>query len=551
MNEPVTLDPLYYRDNFERLCATVQSQYLDVLLVEEIDFFKRYSELEEAARCLFIRLVSRRGPLFRREQLRYRELGELEPCVTGLLAAGLLRVETTPEPDVLLNILRKDELLAIYGELLAGRKSQRKMELQEHLLSHCETDALLQAWRDWCEPGCDLLEVQFQDCIELLQLLFFGNGHQSLTEFVLSDLGVMRYWDYPLDRAYRLFESRAQIDTYRELSAHSDSFYQAVADEDSEAVLVLASVILVPLPSSWLEQRRQRLCNRVARQLERYQQWPAALQLYASCEQHPSRERRVRILQTLEQLAAAADLCAEMQASPRCEAEVDFVRRQLPALRKKLGQAHVPLARESFAEETLTLARQPGVEIAAAEHYAQHWEQVGHVENTLVNAAFGLAFWEQIFLPLPGAFVNPFQAAPLDMYSGDFYRRRRQSLDQRLQFLAHSDLPTELLTAFDRYREISNRWVNWRALSREFLANALRCIPVAHWLLIWRRILFDPQANRSGLPDLLALDPQRGYCLIEVKGPGDQLQLNQKRWLRYFAQHAIPARVARVQWADA
>ena len=32
-------------------------------------------------------------------------------------------------------------------------------------------------------------------------------------------------------------------------------------------------------------------------------------------------------------------------------------------------------------------------------------------------AVFGLALWEEIFQPLPGAFVNPFQSAPLDMYS--------------------------------------------------------------------------------------------------------------------------------------
>ena len=50
---------------------------------------------------------------------------------------------------------------------------------------------------------------------------------------------------------------------------------------------------------------------------------------------------------------------------------------------------------------------------------------------------------------------------------------------------------------------------------------------------------------------LLALGDAPGqYCLIEVKSPGDTLQDNQKRWLRYFADQGIPARVARVDWAD-
>ena len=93
--------------------------------------------------------------------------------------------------------------------------------------------------------------------------------------------------------------------------------------------------------------------------------------------------------------------------------------------------------------------------------------------------------------------------------------------------------------------------MGWRGASRELLADALTTIPRDHWLAIWRRILFDPEANRNGCPDLIALDPGQRYCLIEVKGPGDQLQLNQRRWLRFFAANGIPARVARVAWADA
>ena len=40
-----------------------------------------------------------------------------------------------------------------------------------------------------------------------------------------------------------------------------------------------------------------------------------------------------------------------------------------------------------------------------------------------------------------------------------------------------------------------------------------------------------------------------GYELLEVKGPGDQLRPNQERWLRFFGEHAIPARVMRVERA--
>jgi len=38
-----------------------------------------------------------------------------------------------------------------------------------------------------------------------MQLLFFGNHYQGMTDFVLSDLGVARYYPYRLDRSRRLF----------------------------------------------------------------------------------------------------------------------------------------------------------------------------------------------------------------------------------------------------------------------------------------------------------------------------------------------------------
>ena len=60
-------------------------------------------------------------------------------------------------------------------------------------------------------------------------------------------------------------------------------------------------------------------------------------------------------------------------------------------------------------------------------------------------------------------------------------------------------------------------------------------------------MLLDWRDNRAGLPDLIRFLPALDwYELIEVKGPGDRLQDNQRRWLAYFEQHGIPARVCHV-----
>ena len=40
------------------------------------------------------------------------------------------------------------------------------------------------------------------------------------------------------------------------------------------------------------------------------------------------------------------------------------------------------------------------------------------------------------------------------------------------------------------------------------------------------------------------------YALVEVKGPGDQIQKNQMRWLGRFSEMGVPAFVLWVEWQD-
>jgi hypothetical protein len=77
---------------------------------------------------------------------------------------------------------------------------------------------------------------------------------------------------------------------------------------------------------------------------------------------------------------------------------------------------------------------------------------------------------------------------------------------------------------------------------------ALRRIPVPHLLAMFSRLLFDLRNNRSGFPDLITFPADAGYTMVEVKGPGDQLQNNQKRWIKAFTANLIPFKLARVEW---
>lgn len=172
-----------------------------------------------------------------------------------------------------------------------------------------------------------------------------------------------------------------------------------------------------------------------------------------------------------------------------------------------------------------------------------------YVENSLFTSLFGLLCWEALFAPVPGAFFHPFQAAPADLYTEQFRARREQHF-HRLPGLLDTGEHEALI--WRRYQEkagIHANFVSWGRLRPPLLRLALQCVPAAHLRLCFERLLDDLKENASGMPDLIQFWPaQRRYRLIEVKGPGDGLKDNQRRWLRFFARHALPAAVCKVRW---
>ncbi|MDP4652062.1 MAG: hypothetical protein NWS56_09960, partial [Haliea sp.] len=67
------LEPRYYRDNFQRLCDTVEALYGDLLQAEEQAWLQSWRAASEPAQCLYVRLISRVGPWFRVAKLDYPE----------------------------------------------------------------------------------------------------------------------------------------------------------------------------------------------------------------------------------------------------------------------------------------------------------------------------------------------------------------------------------------------------------------------------------------------------------------------------------------------
>ena len=535
----------YYRENFLLLLETVESQYGDLLSAQEQCFVDDYRRLPFDAQCLYVRLVSRVGPWFREQRLDYPELGDLTLAVDALLATGFAVQAEGLEPEELGRLSTRQELAMMFDLAAVGKGRQL-----ESLSAHSPLFLLnaLSALDKGRVVAPDHLAT-----VDLLQLLFFGNRRQGMTDFVLSDLGVASYYPYKLDRSNRLFCGREQLEEYLACASQADRWWDLQESDDLPGMEALADELVASPPQFETSLRRwYRVCNRLARQLERQACNHRALALYELSELHPARERAARVLEQEGELEQALALCRVIEDEPWCEEELDAARRIAPRLLRKLEGTRQSRRRDSFDEIQLQLSRaEQRVELLAGTALTGRWQTVHYVENLLFNGLFGLAFWEQIFAPLPGAFNNPFQAAPADMYEQSFFSSRKEILKARLRQLAKLDLALELPRLWREYQGYQCRWVNWKYLGENLVREATHIIPRDHLLAIWGRMLFDPGENRRGFPDLLALGEQPGdYRMIEVKGPGDTLQDSQRRWLRFFQQEGIPASVALVQWTD-
>jgi VRR-NUC domain/Fanconi anemia-associated nuclease SAP domain len=521
------VDRFYYLKNFETVIASLGARYAELLSPEEHRFIAHFGSLSQAPRALLVRMVMRRGEYFRSSRLNYPEIGETLAAAAALIEAGW--VEATPALDLsqLQQLFTTAELLCFFPASWPYRKL-KKTDLVAVLRTQHPERKPLQAW---CGDTSErVYHLTIGGLCERFRLMFFGNSRQDWREFVLSDLGIFSYESIPTEMQSRPFNTRGHIDAFEQLHRCRE-WLEAGLDLD-----IIRNAIPPPITDSdWLEDRRQKLLFQIARAYERQGNERLALELYSICTQRGARLRVMR-LREMERRQAV---------------------RMLPRLNRKLGICGSPRREMPRVPEFEMVLDSPygdyPVEQCVRNYLAglvQDNTSVHYVENGLVNSLFGLLCWKAIFAPVPGAFFHDFQYGPADLSSGHFFERRQREFAECLDKLQCDDYKSAIRRSFTAKMGIQNPFVAWGLLSRQLLELALRCFPAAHLRLWFERIARDVQENRAGFPDLVQFWPsERRYRLIEVKGPGDRLQDNQRRLLEFCALHQMPVAVCYVRWA--
>ncbi|AMV45650.1 VRR-NUC domain-containing protein [Paraburkholderia caribensis] len=548
-------DPFYYLSNFERALAWIAGRYDDLLDDSERAFLGAFlrddARLPKASRALLVRMLMRKGTLFRTGRLAYAEIGCPVQAAAPLAALGWVDADAGLSLDELFACATRPELQRMFAASPA-LKGLRKAEWLEALRVADPAHALQRRYREW-DPAADeaALRVLVAPLCERMRLMFFGNLHQDWSEFVLADLGVYQYERVAFAPSSRAFRQRGDVDGYLALQACREAL-ELTGDAAFDPLLEAVDAIDTQ-HNPWLALRCAKLLYAIGYQAERRRDWEAALRIYERCAWPGARHRRMRVLERGGRDEAALALALQAAALPESEEEQQRVARMLPRLQRRLGVAAPKPADVRAAQRGMLEMPRPlepvAVEYAVRDHLSTPDAPVHYVENALINSLFGLLCWEPVFEAVPGAFFHPFQRGPADLHAPDFRARRAAQFDACFAQLDSGAYRETILRHFETKAGLQSPFVFWGMLTPELLTLALDCLPAAHLRLWFDRLLLDIRANRSGLPDLIRFWPrERRYELIEVKGPGDRLQDNQIRWLAYCVQHDMPVRVLDIRW---
>lgn len=560
-------NPWYYLDNFETVLRWVASRYNDLLLPIEHRFVQDFLQLPQASRGLLVRMIMRKGCLFRAGKLRYREIGDAAQAAPALICHGWISDTPPLSLDELFGIFTKAELEGLFGKALAHQGARRasKPAQLEVLRPHYPHALTLKQWGSIAAGspneeagktghGERVYKINISPLCDRLRLMFFGNLRQDWTEFVLSDLGLFTYERVDFPDSARAFQTRQEVDDYLHLHQCRERLEAAASANDLADIF--AAVPAAPYANHWLEGRRGKLLYHMGQQHERQRDWTGALACYMRSGYAGARCRHIRVLERDGQSGAALSLATAALRAPESEAEQQALLRMLPRLRRQCG-AKVPAAPKENHIRRIDLALPPPwpamrVEEEVRHHLAVDGAPVYYVENTLINSLFGLLCWDAIFAAVPGAFFHPFQQGPADLMLAGFHERRRERFDACFERLDNGQYRQIIQSNFIRKAGIQSPFVAWSVLSGPLLDLALDCMPAMHLKAAFHRLLADIRANRSGLPDLIQFWPaEQRYRMIEVKGPGDRLQDNQLRWLDYCRVQGMPVDVCYVRRQEA
>ena len=523
---PPPLD--YYQNNCITLINFVLDRYTAVLAPEVTRQLRDYLALTIDSQRLFARLLTRKGPLVRVDSLNYREVSDLSAALLELEQTQFVIRQPRGPGDRLLALLRKAEISEVFSRVQTGKR--KKLEQVEWL---CGAYSDLQIY-DRVKADVDWLQVNDHYSWWLVRLVYFGDRVQDWSAFVIRDLGLMRFESIPMQR--QRFASALDLDI--DLAYRRWSYLSRRLDEHPGLAGELVGFLLPSVDDRFAKARRDRALLRIGQWCERQLLTHTAIAAYGAVARHPARERIVRLFHKQGDSANANRWLEEIRRQPMCEQEQQFAERfgkRKAGFQPKTTIIDIPLAEKNVEQQALSLILQP-----------MQWGL--HSENSLIRTLTGLLYWSVIYADIAGAFTNPFQSAPNDLYADDFFEaRQEQIVDLERRVKNDETLRRHLQDTLSQKRGISSSLVNWNLFTEHSLDDFLNALPFDDIRALCGFLIRHLSTRSTGFPDLFVVRGYKKYEFVEVKGPNDQLQPGQRIWFKHLSRLGIPARVVKLK----
>jgi DNA polymerase-3 subunit epsilon len=535
------LPTFYYLQHFREMLDFVETQYTHVMGDDYAGLIARFRNLDQAAQCLYVRLVNRKGRIHAINKLRYPEIGDLAGALRALQAGEWVGLPDRSMFEETLAVLTKSEILDCVRVTVPGlKRSMKKDELIDVVRISCPPDEFLGRIKK------NRLIVQRRDAwVRFLLFLYFGESRTCLSQFTLRDMGLVQTHSFRDSYEPRFADRDEAMETF--YFADRISRYGQSGAGERQALIEESTTW--PRPASDAAVRhRDRLACEIGRDLEKSGQTEFALSIFGRGGSAECKERMIRLLLASGQRDAARACLESCIENPESEEEWFFANE---LLQQKFGRKRTSLRTDVLrAAETLELdeSQSGSPERAAIAHFQSIGQQAFRAENTLWRTLFGLVFWDELFGSESAALHSPFDAFPATLRNGTFLDAHVELVEAKLAALASGDsLKPLLLKTSTRHFGTANGVFRW---SRSMLETIFALLDHADGKAIasvLKRMCGGFMESRYGFPDLLVVDGD-GVRFVEIKAEGDQIRRNQLLQISQMRAAGLRVDVVRIRW---
>ncbi|XP_042433885.1 fanconi-associated nuclease 1 homolog isoform X2 [Zingiber officinale] len=598
-----------YQNNFSLMIEEVISHHSHLFTIEEKTFIGYFTSLSDEGQRLFIRIYTRKGPWFRVSNISYSEIQDVQKAIAELqcfiYSFHSCDDSFTYNMKEVLDLLNVSEMRQIISSEVhkKGINCSRRNELVNILCSAYASGA--------CPLLPKMILEQTGTCIRIssladvfwrIQRLFFLNGDQDLSEFLLVDLGIIKFPDYVCNVSHQIFEDRSDLTDYEEAIEVAQIVDESLEANNVEMVTRCIDIADVRMCTGFTRKHDfttdppphfyscfsasfvySKVLSLGVSFFEREHRYEDAIRILKGLLTRVTRDSRrgywtLRLSVNLEHMNyfnESLSVAEEGILDPwvRAGSKMALQRRVLrlgkpprrwrvpdyaDSVKRKIKEICItgrPLTNETASKNMYYGYDDElcGVEQLALQYYAEEggWSGI-HSEGGIWMTIYGLLMWDVIFSNVPDVFISRFQTAPLDFDTDDFYTSREHLIECQLQKIEDGMAEEILICSWESHMGVACRGVNWERHSLPDLRAAVSCIGGCPLASLCRHLAVDYRSWSSGMPDLLLWrfhgDSSRGEAkLVEVKGPSDRLSEQQRAWLLILMDCGFDAEVCKVR----